>query len=61
MKKPRVKEMNTFKVIKYEDTPLDKRGDICHYRVVCKVQPEKDNPNRTRITVAGGNIFYQVR
>ena len=36
-KKQRVKGTNTFNVIKYEDIPLHKRGDICHSCVVCKV------------------------
>ena len=26
--------------------------------VVCKVKPHKEDPNRTRITVAGGQICY---
>jgi hypothetical protein len=58
MKKQRVKGTNTFKVIRYTNNPLDKRGDICQSRVVCEVQSEKDDPNRTRITVAGEKIFY---
>ena len=53
-----MKGTNTFKVIRYDNIPLEKRGEICHSRVVCEVLPEKDGPNRTRITVAGGNIFY---
>ena len=53
-----VKGTNTFKVIRYEDTPLDKQRDNCHSHAVCKIRPEKDNPNRIRITVVGGNIFY---
>ena len=38
---------------------LKKRRDICHTRVVCDVRPGKDDPNRTRITVSGGDIYYQ--
>ena len=26
--------------------------------VVCEVKPHKEDPNQTRITVAGGQIFY---
>ena len=26
--------------------------------VVCEVRPQKEDPNRTRITVAGSRIFY---
>ena len=48
---------NTFTVIKYEDIPLNKHGDICHSCIVCKVQPKKDDPNKIRITIAGGNTL----
>ena len=37
--KQRVKGTNTFKVIRYDTISLNKREDICHSRVVCKVQP----------------------
>ena len=37
---------------------MHKRGDICHTRVVCEVRPGKDDPNRTCITVNGGDIYY---
>ncbi|KAL7550017.1 hypothetical protein ACHAWF_017143 [Thalassiosira exigua] len=54
--KQRVKGTDTFRVTKYEDIPHDRRRDIAHVRVVCEVRPQKEDPNRTRITVAGGNI-----
>ena len=54
----RVKGTNTFRVIRYEDIPKDRRGEICHTTVVCEVRPDKDDPNRTRITVAGNRIYY---
>ena len=53
-----IKGTNIFRIIHYEDIPVHKRGYICHTRVVCKVRPGKDNPNRTRITVNGGDIYY---
>ena len=53
-----MKGSNTSKVIRYNKILLDKRGDICHSHVACKVRPEKDDLYRTRITVTGGKIFY---
>ena len=28
--------------------------------VLCEVKPQKEDPNRTRITVAGISIFYPI-
>ena len=56
--KQQVKGTPTSTVIRYKDTPLNKCDDICHSCVICKVQPNKDDPNRTQITVIGGSIFY---
>ena len=55
-KKQRVAGTDTFRTIKFVDIPRDRRRDIAHVRVVCEVRPGKDDPNQTRITVAGGNI-----
>ena len=49
---------NTFKLIKFSDIPQDHRHEICHSTVVCEVKPHKEDPNRTRITVAGSQISY---
>jgi hypothetical protein len=32
--------------------------EICHTMVVYEVRPEKDDPNRTRITIGGSHICY---
>ena len=53
----RVKGTNTFRVTRYEDIPVHKKGDIFHTQVVCEVRPGKDDPNRRRITVNGGDIY----
>jgi len=55
-KKQRVAGTGTFRVINYDDIPQAKRSDICHTRVVCEYRADKDDPNRTRITLAGGHI-----
>ena len=53
----RVEDTSTFRIIKFEDIPQDRRKEICHSMVVCKVKPHKENPNWTHITVAGSQIF----
>jgi hypothetical protein len=53
-----VAKTNTFFCINYNDIPLHKRKEICHTMVVCEVQPDKDDPNRTRITIGGNRICY---
>ena len=54
----RVDGTNTFFLINYDDIPTHKRKEICHTLVVCEVRPEKDDPDRTRITIGGSRICY---
>jgi hypothetical protein len=54
----RVAGTNTFFLIDYHDIPAHKRKEICHTMVVCEVRPEKDDPDRTRITIGGSRICY---
>ena len=56
-KKQRIKGIGTFKVIRFNDIPFDKRNDICHTRVVCEYCPEMDEPTRKCITISGGHIL----
>ena len=56
--KQRVGGTNTFVIIDFQDIPLHKRKEICHTLVVCEVRPEKDDPDRTRITIGGSRICY---
>jgi hypothetical protein len=53
-----VEGTNTFFRINYNDIPVTKRKEIFHTSMVCKVRPEKDDPNRTRITIGGIRICY---
>jgi hypothetical protein len=46
---------NTFFPINYHNILLHKRKEICHTMVVCKVHPDKDNPNHIEISTIGGN------
>ena len=57
-KHQRVKVTNTFRLIKFEDIPQDRRKEICHSMVVCEVKPHKEDPNQTRIAVVGSQICY---
>jgi hypothetical protein len=54
----RVAGTNTFFLIDYHDIPSHKRKEICHTMVVCEVRPDKDDPDRTRITIGGSRICY---
>ena len=58
-KKQRVAGTDTFRVMHYHDTPKHKIKDVCHTMVVCKYRPQKEDLNRTRITLAGGHIKFQ--
>ncbi len=49
---------NTFFIIDYNDIPAHKKKQICHTKVVCKVRPEKDGSDRTRIAIGGNIILY---
>jgi hypothetical protein len=49
---------NIFFLIDYQDIPTRKRKKICHITVLCKVCPEKDDLDRTCITISGNRICY---
>ena len=53
-----MKGTDTFHVIRYNDIPPDRRNGIAFSKVVFTFRPEKSDPNRTRITIAGQNIKY---
>ena len=53
-----VEGTDTFFVIHYDDTPADIRKDITYISVVCKVLPQKEDPDRTQITIGGNCICY---
>ena len=56
--KQRVKGTDTFQPIHYQNIPPERRQDITYTRVVCEVRPQKEDPNRTRITIGGNRICY---
>ena len=55
---PGTKGTNTIVFIKYDDIPLDRRRHVRYGKTVCTYRPEKDDPNRTRLTVGGNQIEY---
>ncbi len=54
----RVAGTNTFYIIDYKGILSHKHKEICHTMVLCEVRPEKDDPDRTRITIGGNRICY---
>ena len=54
----RVEGTDTFRPIQYNDIPHERRQDVTYTRVVCEVRPQKEDPNRTRITIGGNRICY---
>eukprot|EP00804_Cyclotella_cryptica_P013268 CCRYP_007040-RA/>CCRYP_007040-RA protein AED:0.41 eAED:0.41 QI:0/0/0/1/1/1/2/0/513 len=49
---------DTFYVIDYDDIPFNRCSEITYSKVVCKVCPEKSDPDRTHITIGGNRICY---
>ena len=53
-----VEGTNTFRFIKYENIPNDRKKDCTYARICCNYRPEKEDPYRVRITVGGDRINY---
>jgi hypothetical protein len=53
-----VEGTDTFYIIDYKDIPMDRRKEITYSKVVCKVCPEKSDPDCTCITISGNHICY---
>ena len=47
-----------FRVIRFKDIPRDQCKGITFTKVVCKFRPQKEDPNRTRITIMGNRVVY---
>ena len=56
--KGRVKGTNTIFFIPKSQVPADRLKDVTYGKFVCKVRPEKKEPNRTRLTVGGNRVNY---
>ena len=56
--KGRVEGTDTFFFIHKHEVPRDRLKDVTYDRICCNVRPEKDDPNRVRITVGGGDINF---
>ena len=58
LKNQRIERTDTFRVIRYNNIPLDRRKEIAYTNLVCEYREQKADPNRTRVTVGGNIIFY---
>jgi hypothetical protein len=52
------KGTDTIVLIRYNKIPLDRRRHITYGKMVVTYQPEKDNPNWTRLTIGGNRIVH---
>ena len=59
-KSKRVDGTDTLFIIKYEDFTDDQRKETTYTKVVCKFRTQKEDPNRTWITIRGNHICYPV-
>ena len=57
-KKQCVKGTDTFRIIQYEDIPVDRCNEIAYNKVVCEYRAHKEDPNQTWITIGGNRICY---
>ena len=57
-RKQRVEGTDMFRVMHYKNIPKQKNIYICHKIVVCEYRLQKEYPNHTLITLAGGHIKY---
>ena len=53
-----VEGTNTMFFKAYEEIPQDRRKDVTYARICANYRPEKEDPNRVRITVGGDRINY---
>ena len=53
-----VEGTNALFFIKYEDIPMDRKKDVTYARICANYRPEKEDPNRIRITLGGNLVNY---
>ena len=53
-----VEGTDTIDFIDKSDVPPDRWKDVTYARIVCNYRPEKEDPNRVRITVGGDRINF---
>lgn len=53
-----VQGTDTFHPIAYTSIPPERCNEITYSGVVCKVRPQKKDPNHTHITIGGDRICY---
>eukprot|EP00956_Cyclotella_meneghiniana_P043249 scaffold260206_cov139-Cyclotella_meneghiniana.AAC.1 len=53
-----VEGTNTMFFKSYDEIPQDRKKDVTYARICVNYRPEKEDPNRVRITVGGDRINY---
>ena len=54
----RVKPTNTIQFIRKEDVPADRIKDVTYGSFICDLKPNKEEVNRTRLTMGGDRINF---
>eukprot|EP00957_Ditylum_brightwellii_P031602 2396688-Ditylum_brightwellii.AAC.1 len=54
----KVKGTDTMFFIPYNQVPQDRRGDVTYGCIVVDYRPQKDEPERMRLTIGGDRIQY---
>ena len=57
--KGRVEGTNTIFFIHKHEIPKDRRKDCTYGKINCNVRPQKEEKNRTRLTIGGDRINYE--
>jgi hypothetical protein len=58
LKDGRVKPTNTIEFIRKADVPTDRMKDVTYGSFSCDLKPNKEEVNRTRLTMGGDRINY---
>eukprot|EP00957_Ditylum_brightwellii_P142113 10827759-Ditylum_brightwellii.AAC.1 len=49
---------NTILFVRHDEIPDDRKRDATYGRIVCDYRPQKEEKNRTQLTVGGDRINY---
>lgn len=55
-----VEGTNTFRLIQYQDIPIDRHNDVTYTQVVCEVRPQKEAQTEQESQVAATGYVTQV-
>ncbi len=54
----RIKGTNTIRFIRKDEVPFDRRKDVTYGKFVCELKPNKEEVERTRLTMGGDKVNY---